>query len=389
MAINLRKLHRKALLSAPTNEQTLKNFRKWHPNSDERELVKLVNAQIIREKAHHSQKRQDGTPYGFHPKRTAYLASVIGASLHEVAAAELHDVLEDTIIPYHYLVPAVGFKIANIVFYLTAPKLVEGKWIYANHPRYAESKSEHTKETKPMRKKLQKELIYKSGSISVLIVKLLDRLDNILTLQNISAEKKNSTLEKIVENTLDLARVIDNQLYHIMANIISESGLKVPKAKTTDANILVLPPRKAIMQMGRYNVLPPALQSHISIYIGANLPLNKYEVAFPKGWVRKKELSKLLGKSLKKGKSFLPKALSGSEEIFILETELQTKDEVKREKEKLLNILNRNFFDSKGKTHEFSFEYKNGNNIDDPTLPSFDFDTPAASMDLLGYIPVG
>ncbi len=389
MAINLRKLHKKALRSAPTNEQTLQNFRKWHPDCDKRELVKLENAQIIREKAHYSQKREDGTPYEFHPKRVAYLASVIGASLHEIAAAELHDVLEDTSVPYHYLVPAEGFKIANIVFYLTAPKLVEGEWIYANHPRYTESKSEHTEETKPMRKKLQRELIYKSGSVSVLIVKLLDRLDNILTLQNISTEKKNSTLEKIVENTLNLARVIDNQLYHIMANIISESGLKVPKAETTDANILVLPPRKAIMQVGRYNVLPAAFQSHISVYIGANLPLHSYEVAFPKGWVRKKELSKLLGTSLKKGESFLPKGLSGSEEIFILETELRTKDEVKREKERLLNILNKNFFDSKGRIQELSFEYKNEWNTDDPTFPYFDVDTPAASMDLLGYIPVG
>jgi hypothetical protein len=53
--------------------------------------------------AHHNQYDKSGNPYIFHPQRVAHRVAVSGASFHQVAAAWLHDTVEDTVVTFEML----------------------------------------------------------------------------------------------------------------------------------------------------------------------------------------------------------------------------------------------------------------------------------------------
>jgi guanosine-3',5'-bis(diphosphate) 3'-pyrophosphohydrolase len=79
-------------------------------------------AAAVAARAHEGQKRADGrTPYFAHPARVALtLRSVFGCDdEHALAAAFLHDVIEDTTTDYDDLAEAFGPVVADLVAALT------------------------------------------------------------------------------------------------------------------------------------------------------------------------------------------------------------------------------------------------------------------------------
>jgi (p)ppGpp synthase/HD superfamily hydrolase len=113
-------------------------------------------------RAHNGQRRKyTGYPYILHPMRVAGMASLIyDVTEPVVAAAWLHDVIEDCDISFEQLDQAFGAHIANLVDALTNPSKLR-----PDLPR-AE------------RKRIDRDFIA-SGSYWARVLKCLDRLDNL------------------------------------------------------------------------------------------------------------------------------------------------------------------------------------------------------------------
>jgi|SRR5947207_11826194 len=80
-------------------------------------LTLYERALIFAIKAHGDQKRKyTGEPYTVHPIRVAALVREAGASTAQIAAAILHDVLEDTSATHGQLVDEFGEYVARLVY---------------------------------------------------------------------------------------------------------------------------------------------------------------------------------------------------------------------------------------------------------------------------------
>ena len=144
------------------------------------ELVK--RAFVLSEKLHKGQKRKNGEPYFNHPKAAAASLAEWGLDETTVAAALLHDVVEDTDYPIEKIKEGFGTDVAFIVDGVT--KL--GKIKYRGVERQVEN--------------LRKMILALSEDIRVVIVKLADRLHNMQTLNALPQQKQ----KRIALETLDI-----------------------------------------------------------------------------------------------------------------------------------------------------------------------------------------
>ena len=132
------------------------------------------------ENAHKDQRRKSGEPYIIHPLAVAQIvAEELRLDSESIAAALLHDVIEDT--------PANYGQVAKL-FSPTIADLVEGV-SKLTRIQYA------TKEDEQM-ENLRKMLIAMSKDIRVILIKIADRLHNMRTMEYQSPEKqKQKSLE--------------------------------------------------------------------------------------------------------------------------------------------------------------------------------------------------
>ena len=79
----------------------------------------VIRAASMAARWHGGQIRNDGTPYFQHPARVATLMARAGADDELVAAAFLHDVIEDTPADYDDIAEALGTTIADWVFVMS------------------------------------------------------------------------------------------------------------------------------------------------------------------------------------------------------------------------------------------------------------------------------
>jgi GTP pyrophosphokinase len=131
---------------------------------------------------HEGQLRKSGEPYIVHPAKVALILADLGMDDRTLAAALLHDTVEDTPYSLEQLSKEFGREVAFLVGGVT--KL--GALVY-------ESKEERQAEN------LRKMFLAISKDIRVLIIKLADRLHNLRTINYMSAqqiqEKCKETLE--------------------------------------------------------------------------------------------------------------------------------------------------------------------------------------------------
>lgn len=136
--------------------------------------LKLVNKafELARE-AHKGVRRKSGEPYILHPLAVARIAAEeIGLGSTGVAAALLHDVIEDTDYTYEDLEAIFGKKVASIVDGLTKLSGVFDKSQSAQAENF------------------RKLLLTMVEDIRVIIIKLADRLHNMRTLGSMPEHKR-------------------------------------------------------------------------------------------------------------------------------------------------------------------------------------------------------
>jgi len=155
----------------------LRTVRTHHPRAD---LSLIERAYTAAERAHDGQKRRSGEPYITHPVAVAQILADLGIGPKTIAAALLHDTVEDTEYTLDMLQHDFGDEIAMLVDGVTKLDKV----------KYGDSAQAET---------VRKMIVAMSKDIRVLIVKLADRLHNARTWGFVPAEsaarKAKETLE--------------------------------------------------------------------------------------------------------------------------------------------------------------------------------------------------
>jgi (p)ppGpp synthase/HD superfamily hydrolase len=131
--------------------------------------------------AHDGQKRKSGEPYIIHPILVAAITAYISGDETMVASALLHDVVEDTDYTIEDIEREFGGDIVHIVGGLT--KIVE-----IRDQKLIPSGSEDRLINSAL--SFRKMLIASIKDVRVLVIKLCDRLHNMLTLDALSPTKQ-------------------------------------------------------------------------------------------------------------------------------------------------------------------------------------------------------
>jgi RelA/SpoT family (p)ppGpp synthetase len=149
--------------------------------------------------AHDGQTRKSGEPYIVHPILVAAITAKVSNDETMVQAALLHDVVEDTSFTIEDLEIAFGNDVAHMVEGLT--KIVEIRDVELV-PSGSDERLINSALT------FRKMLIASIKDVRVLVIKLCDRLHNMLTLDALSHEKQ----KRIAEETLVVYAPIAHRL---------------------------------------------------------------------------------------------------------------------------------------------------------------------------------
>ena len=183
-------------------------------------LLLRINTPLINDalefaiKAHAGQKRKSGEDYVVHPILVAVISSYFTDAEEVVCAAILHDIVEDTDYTIYYIKDRFGEHVANLVEGLT--KIVE---IREHSLAPSTSNEKLTKSAMTFRKMLLASI----SDIRVLVIKLCDRLHNMLTLDALPVHKQ----KRIAEETLVVYTPIAHRLgIATLKNVLEDLAFK-------------------------------------------------------------------------------------------------------------------------------------------------------------------
>ena len=160
--------------------ELLERVRRYNPQTNE---ALLNRAFVYAMKAHGTQTRASGDPYFSHPLEVAAILTDLKLDDATIAAALLHDTIEDTKATRAQIEKQFGKDISVLVEGLTKLKKLD---LVSQRAEQAEN--------------LRKLLLAIADDVRVLLVKLADRLHNMRTLKWVPEEKRS----RIAEETLDI-----------------------------------------------------------------------------------------------------------------------------------------------------------------------------------------
>src|SRR2546423_8762938 len=158
----------------------IERVRRYNRNTDE---GLLNRAYVYAMRAHGSQKRASGDPYFSHPLEVAAILTDLKLDDAAIAAALLHDTIEDTPVTRAEIDQLFGPDIGTLVDGLTKLKKLD---LVSKQAAQAEN--------------LRKLLLAIADDVRVLLVKLADRLHNMRTLDFVPPDAR----RRISEETLDI-----------------------------------------------------------------------------------------------------------------------------------------------------------------------------------------
>ena len=161
-------------------EDLIREVKKYNDNPDDIKLIK--KAYEYASKCHYGQKRISGEDYIYHPLNVALILTEIKADGKCIAAALLHDTIEDTDSTKEEVAKLFGETVAMLVDGVT--KINKLKF---------NSSSEQVAANQ------RKILVGLSEDVRVIIIKLADRLHNMRTLYVMSEEKQKRKAKETLE----------------------------------------------------------------------------------------------------------------------------------------------------------------------------------------------
>src|SRR5579863_5026564 len=160
--------------------ELVERVRRYNPRANE----DLLNrAYVFAMKAHGSQTRASGDPYFSHPLEVAAILTELKVDDATIAAAMLHDTIEDTPVTREELDRVFGGEIGGLVDGLTKLNKLD---FASKHAVQAEN--------------FRKLLLAIADDARVLLIKLADRLHNMRTLNFVPAAKR----ARIAQDTLEI-----------------------------------------------------------------------------------------------------------------------------------------------------------------------------------------
>lgn len=151
-------------------------------------LPLIRKAYYYSRQAHHGQLRESGEEYIEHPLAVALILSELGLDIISIAAALLHDVVEDTDVTMEEIEDVFGCEIALLVQGVTKLTRISFK---SREERQAEN--------------LRKMFLAMAQDIRVILIKLADRLHNMRTLEYLSSKRREAKALETLEIYAPLA----------------------------------------------------------------------------------------------------------------------------------------------------------------------------------------
>ncbi|CDK00843.1 GTP pyrophosphokinase [Microbacterium sp. C448] len=187
-------------------EHLIRTVRANHPKGD---FALIERAYVVAERAHQGQLRQSGEPYITHPVAVSQILAELGLGPKAIAAALLHDTVEDTAYSLDQLSADFGDEVSMLVDGVTKLDKV----------KYGDAAQAET---------VRKMIVAMSKDIRVLVIKLADRLHNARTWGFVPPEKA----QKKATETLEIYAPLAHRL-----------GIQAIKAELEDLSFAVLHPK--------------------------------------------------------------------------------------------------------------------------------------------------
>ncbi len=165
--------------------ELVERVQKYDPSANE---ALLNRAYVYAMQAHGHQKRASGDPFFSHPLEVAAILTEFKLDDATIAAALLHDVIEDTDVTRAEIDQKFGKEIGDLVEGLTKIKKLD---LVTRKAEQAEN--------------FRKLLVAISTDIRVLLIKLADRLHNMRTLEHMKPESRRRVSEETLEIYAPLA----------------------------------------------------------------------------------------------------------------------------------------------------------------------------------------
>ncbi|CAN5802068.1 bifunctional (p)ppGpp synthetase/guanosine-3',5'-bis(diphosphate) 3'-pyrophosphohydrolase [soil metagenome] len=163
-------------------------FRLHHRDGD---IELLRRAYDLAKEAHEGQVRKTGAPYITHPLAVAKMLAETGLDAATLAAALLHDTVEDTHLTLDMIESEFGAEIASLIDGVTKLDRVR-----------------YTNREQAQAATIRKMVVAMAQDVRVLIIKLFDRLHNIRTVYALRDEKQ----IRVARETLDVYAPLAHRL---------------------------------------------------------------------------------------------------------------------------------------------------------------------------------
>ena len=166
----------------------LDTVKSYQPDAD---LELIERAYLVAKEGHAGQTRASGEPYINHPLNVAAILTELQLDDKTIAAAILHDVVEDTIFTLDELKDMFGEEIALLIDGVTKIGQI-----------YFRTKEQQQIEA------YRKLIIATAKDLRVILIKLADRLHNMRTLKFVREDKR----KRIAKETMELYAPLANRL---------------------------------------------------------------------------------------------------------------------------------------------------------------------------------
>ena len=159
------------------------------------DVTAIRHAYDYASEAHRGKRRRSGEPYISHPVEVAIILAEVQLDQETLAAALLHDVIEDTDVTVEELTAVFGERIARLVDGVT--KLGRIRW--------TTEEEQASREKERQAESLRKMFLAMVDDVRVVLIKLADRLHNMRTLEHMPRAKQLRSAQETMEIYAPLA----------------------------------------------------------------------------------------------------------------------------------------------------------------------------------------
>ena len=184
-----------------TIESVIQRVRNYHPGAD---VNLLRRAFEFASEVHKPHKRLSGEPYINHPLETAAILAELEMDEKSIAAALLHDVIEDGHVEFEELERVFDKEIATLVDGVTKLKLAD----FEPRDADAEDRKKRQSEVNRSAENLRKIFLAMARDFRVMVIKLADRLHNMRTLSALPRERQ----IKVASETIQIYAPLSHRL---------------------------------------------------------------------------------------------------------------------------------------------------------------------------------